>query len=158
MADNTEILSGLAEIVEEVAGIDTAEVTTEKSFVDDLDIDSLSMVEIAVQAEDKFGVKIPDDQLAELKTVADAVDYISSHQQGNRGRAAPIRSTVRKDEMSPQNTGVVVTGMGATTPLGGDVASTWEALLAGRSGVRRLDAEWVKEVPAQLVPPLGAHP
>ena len=76
MADNTEILSGLAEIVEEVAGIDTAEVSPEKSFVDDLDIDSLSMVEIAVQAEDKFGVKIPDDELANLKTVNDAVDYI----------------------------------------------------------------------------------
>ena len=80
MADNAEILSGLAEIVEEVAGIDTAEVTPEKSFVDDLDIDSLSMVEIAVQAEDKFGAKIPDDQLAELKTVGDAVDFITKHQ------------------------------------------------------------------------------
>ena len=80
MADNAEILSGLAEIVEEVAGIEPDEVTTEKSFVDDLDIDSLSMVEIAVQAEDKFGVKIPDDQLAELKTVGDAVNYIASNQ------------------------------------------------------------------------------
>lgn len=80
MADNTEILAGLAEIVEEVAGIDATEVTADKTFVDDLDIDSLSMVEIAVQAEDKFDVKIPDDQLAELKTVGDAVDYISSHQ------------------------------------------------------------------------------
>jgi acyl carrier protein len=74
---NEEILSGLAEIVEEIAGVDAAEVTPEKSFVDDLDIDSLSMVEIAVQAEDKFGVKIPDDQLAELKTVGDAVEYIA---------------------------------------------------------------------------------
>jgi len=74
---NEDILSGLAEIVEEIAGVDAAEVTSEKSFVDDLDIDSLSMVEIAVQAEDKFGVKIPDDQLAELKTVGDAVDYIA---------------------------------------------------------------------------------
>jgi acyl carrier protein len=55
-------------------------VTADKTFVDDLDIDSLSMVEIAVQAEDKFGVKIPDDQLAELKTVGDAVDYIATHQ------------------------------------------------------------------------------
>ena len=54
--------------------------TADKTFVDDLDIDSLSMVEIAVQAEDKFGVKIPDDQLAELKTVGDAVDYIATHQ------------------------------------------------------------------------------
>jgi acyl carrier protein len=80
VADNTEILSGFAEIVEEVAGIEPTEVTVEKSFVDDLDIDSLSMVEIAVQAEDKFGVKIPDDQLAELKTVGDAVDYIAKNQ------------------------------------------------------------------------------
>jgi acyl carrier protein len=55
-------------------------VTPEKSFVDDLDIDSLSMVEIAVQAEDRFGVKIPDDQLAQLKHVSDAVDYIAKNQ------------------------------------------------------------------------------
>jgi acyl carrier protein len=73
---NEEILQGLAAIVEEVAGVDAADVTPDKAFVDDLDIDSLSMVEIAVQAEDKFGVKIPDDELANLKTVNDAVDYI----------------------------------------------------------------------------------
>ena len=74
-----EILAGLGEIVDEVAGVPADEVTPEKSFVEDLDIDSLSMVEIAVQAEDKFGVKIPDDELAKLSTVSDAVDYISSH-------------------------------------------------------------------------------
>ncbi len=74
-----EILPELAAIVEEVAGVDAAEVTESKSFVDDLDIDSLSMVEIAVQAEDKFGVKIPDDELANLKTVGDAVNYIASN-------------------------------------------------------------------------------
>ncbi|MFD2469794.1 MULTISPECIES: acyl carrier protein [Amycolatopsis] len=79
MADNTEILAGLAEIVEEVAGVAQDDVTEEKSFVDDLDIDSLSMVEIAVQAEDKFGVKIPDDELANLKTVGDAVTYVSAN-------------------------------------------------------------------------------
>jgi acyl carrier protein len=79
MADNTEILAGLAEIVEEVAGVSQDDVTAEKSFVDDLDIDSLSMVEIAVQAEDKFGVKIPDDELANLKTVGDAVNYVSAN-------------------------------------------------------------------------------
>ena len=73
---NEEILSDLADIVKEVAGVDTSEVTLEKSFVDDLDIDSLSMVEIAVQVEDRFGVKVPDDELANLRTVGDAVDYI----------------------------------------------------------------------------------
>jgi acyl carrier protein len=74
-----EILEGLAEIVEEVAGVAVEDVTAEKSFVDDLDIDSLSMVEIAVQAEDRFGVKIPDDELANLKTVGDAVSYVSKN-------------------------------------------------------------------------------
>jgi len=74
---NEEILGGLAEIVNEVAGVETSEITIDKSFVDDLDIDSLSMVEIAVQVEDKFGVKMPDDELANLKTVGDAVDYVA---------------------------------------------------------------------------------
>ena len=48
-----EIIAGIAEIIEEVTGIEPSEVTPEKSFVDDLDIDSLSMVEIAVQTEAK---------------------------------------------------------------------------------------------------------
>jgi acyl carrier protein len=72
-----EILSGLAEIVEEIAGVPADEVTPEKTFVDDLDIDSLSMVEIAVAAQDKFGVEIPDEQLKDLKTVQDVVNFVS---------------------------------------------------------------------------------
>ena len=71
-----EILAGLGEIVEEIAGVPAGEVTPSKSFVDDLDIDSLSMVEIAVAAQDKFGVEIPDDQLKDLKTVQDVIDYV----------------------------------------------------------------------------------
>ena len=51
--------------------------------------------------------------------------------------------------MSPSDTDVVVTGLGATTPLGGDVATTWDALLAGRSGVSRITDDWIKEFPAQ---------
>ena len=74
-----ETTTALAEIIEEVVGIEAADVTREKSFVDDLDVDSLSMVEIAVQTEDKFGVKIPDEDLANLKTVGDAVDYIDKN-------------------------------------------------------------------------------
>ncbi|HXW43441.1 MAG TPA: acyl carrier protein [Streptosporangiaceae bacterium] len=71
-----EILAGLAEIIDEVAGVPAEEVTPSKTFVDDLDIDSLSMVEIAVAAQDKFGVEIPDDQLKDLKTVQDVIDYV----------------------------------------------------------------------------------
>jgi acyl carrier protein len=71
-----EILAGLAEIIDEIAGVPADEVTPEKNFVDDLDIDSLSMVEIAVAAQDKFGVEIPDDHLKDLKTVQDVINYV----------------------------------------------------------------------------------
>jgi acyl carrier protein len=74
--NDQEILAGLGEIVDEVAGVPADQVTPGKSFVDDLDIDSLSMVEIAVAAQDKFGVEIPDDQLKNLKTVQDVIDYV----------------------------------------------------------------------------------
>jgi 3-oxoacyl-[acyl-carrier-protein] synthase II len=56
------------------------------------------------------------------------------------------------------NDDVVVTGLGATTPLGGDVASTWDALLAGRSGISRITDDWVAEFPAQLVARLAEDP
>jgi len=57
-----------------------------------------------------------------------------------------------------QRRAVVVTGLGATTPVGGDVASTWSGLLAGRSGVRRLTDEWVAALPAQIAAPVAVEP
>jgi acyl carrier protein len=80
--NDQEILAGLGEIVEEIAGVPADEVTPSKSFVDDLDIDSLSMVEIAVAAQDKFGVEIPDDQLKDLSTVQDVVNFVSKNAGG----------------------------------------------------------------------------
>ena len=80
MATRTEITSGLAEILEEVAGVNPDDVAEEKSFTDDLDVDSLSMVEVVVAAEERFDVKIPDEDVKNLKTVGDAADYILKHQ------------------------------------------------------------------------------
>ncbi|MGB8380287.1 MAG: acyl carrier protein [Dermatophilaceae bacterium] len=74
------ILDGLADIVNEETGIDTESVQLEKSFTDDLDIDSLSMMTIVVNAEEKFEVRIPDEDVKNLKTVRDAVAYIASAQ------------------------------------------------------------------------------
>jgi len=53
---------------------------------------------------------------------------------------------------------VVVTGMGATTPLGGDVASTWDAMLAGRSGVSPLTQEWAAQLPVRIAAQLAVEP
>ena len=74
-----EVLEGLAVIVNEVAGVPVEDVQSDKSFVDDLDIDSLSMVEVVMAAEDKWGVKIPDEAVKNLKTVGDAVAYIEAN-------------------------------------------------------------------------------
>ena len=80
MPSTADIQAGLAEILEEVAGVTPADATPEKSFTDDLDVDSLSMVEIATAVEDKFGVAIPDDELANIKTVGDAISFIEKNQ------------------------------------------------------------------------------
>jgi acyl carrier protein len=77
--EDAKIIEELAAILAEVADVDPEEVSREKSFVDDLDVDSLSMVEVAMAVEDKFNAKIPDDKLSDLKTVGDAVDYIKGH-------------------------------------------------------------------------------
>jgi acyl carrier protein len=71
-----EILAGLGEILDEVVGVSADRVTPEKTFVNDLDVDSLSMIEIAVAAQDRFGVEIPDDHLMDLRTVQDVIDYV----------------------------------------------------------------------------------
>ncbi len=75
-----EVLAGLADIVNEETGIDTDSVKMEKSFTNDLDIDSISMMTIVVNAEEKFSVKIPDEEVKNLLTVADAVNFITSAQ------------------------------------------------------------------------------
>ncbi|MER7332154.1 MULTISPECIES: beta-ketoacyl-ACP synthase II [unclassified Micromonospora] len=56
------------------------------------------------------------------------------------------------------HTDVVVTGLGATTPLGGDVASTWDAMLAGRSGVSALTPEWAEQLPVRIAAQLAVDP
>lgn len=78
--NENEILQGLAEIVNEETGLDAAEVQMDKSFTEDLDIDSLSMMTIVVNAEEKFGVRIPDDEVKNLSTVGDAVNFIKNAQ------------------------------------------------------------------------------
>jgi acyl carrier protein len=80
MATTEEIRSTLAGIVNDVAGVPAEDVQLDKSFTDDLDVDSLSMVEVVVEAEEKFDVKIPDDEVKNLKTVGDAVAFIERNQ------------------------------------------------------------------------------
>ena len=70
-----QVLAGFTEIVGGVAGIDRADITPETALAD-LGIDSLTMVEVIVAAEDRFGLLISDDDWPRFKTVLDATRYI----------------------------------------------------------------------------------
>ncbi|MFN2539213.1 MAG: acyl carrier protein [Mycobacteriales bacterium] len=73
----SDVLTGLAEVLEEVSGVPAEKVTREATFENDLEVDSLTMVEVVVACEERFGVRIPDEALETLKTVGDAIDYIA---------------------------------------------------------------------------------
>jgi len=75
--DPASVLTGLADVLQEVAGTPADKVVREAGFEADLDIDSLTMVEVVVACEEKWGVRIPDAALEGLRTVGDAVDYIA---------------------------------------------------------------------------------
>ena len=78
--DHPILRKGLAELINDETGIATDTVELDKSFTDDLDIDSISMMTIVVNAEEKFDVKIPDEEVKNLKTVGDAVTFITAAQ------------------------------------------------------------------------------
>lgn len=69
----------VADVLEEIAGVPAADIQADKSLVDDLDVDSLALVEIMVEFEQRLGVSVPDDVAKTLKTVGDIVAYLDSH-------------------------------------------------------------------------------
>jgi 3-oxoacyl-[acyl-carrier-protein] synthase II len=71
---------------------------------------------------------------------------------------APCDEIEEPITVSADDNRVVVTGLGATTPLGGDVASTWSAMLAGRSGVKALTDDWAKDLPSRIAGVAAADP
>ena len=77
---STAVSDRVTAIVVKQLGVDVAEVSAEKSFVDDLGADSLDIVELVLAMEEEFDVNIPDDEAENIRTVGDAITYISAHQ------------------------------------------------------------------------------
>lgn len=90
MVERTEILAVLIECMETATEGDIPEeITEEKSLEDDLNLDSLTKVEVAVLAEGQLGVRIPDEVLPGLVTVGDVVSYIAGRPVSLSAPAAP---------------------------------------------------------------------
>jgi acyl carrier protein len=77
MSDNAE--ARLRKIIAEQLSVNEDEVTTDASFIDDLNADSLDLVELIMSLEEEFNVKIPDDDAEKIRTVRDAQEYLSEH-------------------------------------------------------------------------------
>lgn len=74
-----EIFGQIKEMLVEQLGVDDGDISMEASFQDDLDADSLDLVEMIMEMEDKFGVKIPDEEAEKIRTVGQAVEYVAAN-------------------------------------------------------------------------------
>jgi len=71
----------LKKIIVEQLGVDDEEVTPQASFVEDLNADSLDLVELIMSLEEEFGMEISDEDAEKIQKVSDAVEFIEEHQQ-----------------------------------------------------------------------------
>jgi acyl carrier protein len=78
--DREEILTKIQEITADRLGVDEGDVTPEASFREDLEADSLDLVEFIMELEEQFGMEIPDEEAEKITTVEEAVDYVQDHQ------------------------------------------------------------------------------
>ena len=78
--DREEILNKIQEITADRLGVDESDVTSDASFREDLEADSLDLVELIMELEEQFGMEIPDDEAEKITTVEEAVDYVQEHQ------------------------------------------------------------------------------
>ncbi|QIN82943.1 acyl carrier protein [Rubrobacter tropicus] len=78
--EREEILSKIQEITADRLGVDEGDVTPDASFREDLEADSLDLVELIMELEEQFGLEIPDEEVEKITTVEEAVDYVDQHQ------------------------------------------------------------------------------
>ncbi len=79
-ASRDEVFERIREVLAERLSVEQTDITEEANFQEDLGADSLDLVEMIMELEDQFGIKIPDEDAQDIQTVGQAVEYVTSHQ------------------------------------------------------------------------------
>ncbi len=80
-----EVVETMKDVLSSELGVDAGKVTADARFKEDLDADSLDLVEVVLALEEKFGIEIPDDEIAGVKTVGEAADLVIAKQSASAG-------------------------------------------------------------------------
>ena len=113
--DREEILGKIQEITADRLGVDESDVTSDASFREDLEADSLDLVELIMELEEQFGMEIPDEEAEKITTVEEAVDYVRSTRPRDRGGRERQRERAdhrRRGRDAPRDRGRELLGCG----------------------------------------------
>ena len=122
--DKAEIETRVRKVLAEQLAVDEAQVVPDARFAEDLNADSLDLVEAVLALEEEWNIEIPEDEMEGVKTVGQAVDLVATEARHRQLSA---------DGRTPR---VVVTGIGPVTPVGTGVDDFWTGMTSGRNGVR----------------------
>ncbi len=129
--DRDEGLAALREVAVEVLSVEPDTVTYEARFKEDLDADSLDLVELVMGLEERFDISVPEEDLEGVATVGQAVDLVLA-----KVTAAAMSDAARDHLGRPR---VAVTGIGVKAPAGNDLESFWATVRAGKSMARTIE-------------------
>src|SRR5215475_7947418 len=122
--DRSDALTTIRDVAAEVLSVDPDQVTEAARFKEDLDADSLDLVELVMGLEERFDIEVPEEDLEGVTTVGQAVDLVMNKV------GAQLMATALDQRGRPR---VAVTGLGVKTPAGLNLDSFWNTLTSGRS-------------------------
>ena len=127
--DRAEIETRVKKVLAEQLAVDEQQVVPDARFAEDLNADSLDLVEAVLALEEEWSIEIPEDEMESVKTVGQAVDLVATQARGCRRPSWPRVTQTERPGPRPGRRKVVITGIGPVTPVGTGVDEFWAGLI-----------------------------